>query len=68
MDTVKPKFLVSADGRKHGVVLGLRDYLRLMRRLEDLEDALTLDRAEESSKMLLPYSSVRRRLDRAHKL
>ena len=68
MDTVKPKFVVSADGRKQGVVLRLREYLRLMRRLEDLEDALTLDRAEESSKMLLPYSSFRKRLDRAHKL
>ncbi len=68
MDTVKPKFVVSADGRKQGVVLVLRDYLRLMRRLEDLEDALALDRAEESSKKLLAYSSVRRRLARAHKL
>jgi hypothetical protein len=43
-------------------------YRRLLRRIEDLEDALTLDRAENSSKELLDYSQVRKRLKRVGKL
>jgi hypothetical protein len=39
-----------------------------MRRLEDLEDALALDRAERSAKKLVAYSSIRKRLRRAGKL
>jgi hypothetical protein len=49
-------------------MLGLSDYHRLLRRIEDLEDSLALDRAEETSKQLLPYTVVRRRLKRAGKL
>jgi hypothetical protein len=43
-------------------------YRRLLRRIEDLEDALTLDRAEDNSKNLLDYAEVRKRLKRAGKL
>jgi hypothetical protein len=63
-----PKYLVGSSGRREGVVLGLQDYQRLLRRIEDLEDSLALDRAEETSKQLLPYTAVRRRLKRAGKL
>jgi hypothetical protein len=68
MDGIKPKFVISAGGRKQTVVLGLNEHPRLIRRLEDLEDALALDRAERSSKTLLDYSSVRKRLRRSGKL
>jgi hypothetical protein len=34
----------------------------LLRRIEDLEDALTLDRAENNSKNLLDYAEVRKRI------
>jgi hypothetical protein len=48
--------------------LRLAEYRRLLRRIEDLEDALALDRAEETLKELLPYSVVRKRLKRIGKL
>jgi hypothetical protein len=63
-----PKYLVGSSGRREGVMLGLSHYHRLLRRIEDLEDSLALDRAEETSKRLLPYAVVRRRLKRAGKL
>lgn len=68
MDGIKPKFVIGPGGRKQAVVLRVGDYTRLIRRLEDLEDALALDPAERSSKKLLDYSSVRRRLRRSGKL
>jgi hypothetical protein len=40
----------------------------LLRRIEDLDDALTLDRAENNSKNLLDYAEVRKRLKRVGKL
>jgi hypothetical protein len=43
-------------------------YRRLLRRIEDLDDALTLDRAENNSKNLLDYAEVRKRLKRVGKL
>jgi hypothetical protein len=41
---------------------------RLLLKIEDLVDALALQRPEETSKELLPYAEVRRRLKRAGKL
>jgi hypothetical protein len=49
-------------------LLDLASYRRLLRRLEDLEDALTRDRSEVSSKRLVSYQRVRNRLKRAGKL
>jgi len=63
-----PQFIVGPDGRKRGVLLGVSHYRRLLRRIEDLEDILTLDRAAQSSKDLIPYESVRKSLKRAGKL
>ncbi len=62
------RFVVGPRGRKEAVVLKISQYRRLVRKIEDLEDALALDRAEQTSKRLMPYSSVRRRLKRAGKL
>ena len=56
-------------GGHHNLVLVPRSrYRRLLRRLEDLEDALALDRAENTSKSLLDYAEVRERLKRAGRL
>jgi hypothetical protein len=68
MASISPRFVVGARGRKEGVLLRLAEYRRLLRRIEDLEDALALDRAEETLKELLPYSVVRKRLKRIGKL
>jgi L-rhamnose isomerase len=64
----KPKFLVSSAGRREAVILGVGQYRRLLDRIEDLEDAMALDRAEKTSKKLIPYEQVRARLRRAGKL
>jgi hypothetical protein len=62
-----PHFIIGADGRKRGVVLEVTHYRRLMRRIEGLEDTLALDRAAASSKKLVPYEAVRKRLTRTGK-
>jgi hypothetical protein len=63
-----PKFIIGTSGRREAVLLNMSQYRRLLRRIEDLEDALALDRAEKTSKKLVPYEEVRRRLRRSGKL
>ena len=63
-----PKFVVGTSGRREAVLLDMNQYRRMLRKLEDLQDALALDRAERTSKKLVPYDDVRRRLKRAGKL
>jgi len=63
-----PQFVIGVDGRKRGVLLRVSHYRRLLRKIEDLEDILTLDRAAQSSKQLVSYETVRKRLKQAGKL
>jgi len=65
MLSTKPKYVVSLRGRREAVVLRVAEYRRLLERIEDLEDAIALDRAEKASKKLIPYSQIRVRLKRA---
>jgi len=62
------QFIIGPDGRKRGVLLGVTHYRRLLRRIEDLEDTLTIDRAARSSRKLVSYETVRKRLKRAGNL
>ena len=51
MLNIKPKYVVDEKGRKTAVVLSIKDYRALMQRLQDLEDALDLDRAVERQRV-----------------
>lgn len=59
MLNIKPRYLVDEAGRKTGAVLSMKDYRRLMQRLEDLEDALDLDRAVRTAAGFRDYATVR---------
>ncbi len=59
MLNIKPRYLVDEAGRKTGAVLSMKDYRRLMQRLEDLEDALDLDRAVRAATGFREYATVR---------
>ena len=56
---IKPRYLVDGAGRKTGAVLSMKDYRALMRRLEDLEDTLELDRAVETATGFCDYEDIR---------
>jgi PHD/YefM family antitoxin component YafN of YafNO toxin-antitoxin module len=64
----KEKYLVDEAGKKAAVVLAIKDYRRLLERLEDLEDAVELDAARRSAKKFRPYSDIRRELREAGQL
>ena len=65
---IAPKFVIGTSGRREAVLLDMSQYRRMLQKIEDLQDALALDRSERTSRKLVPYEDVRRRLKRAGKL
>jgi len=68
MANTKAQVAVRKSGQNDVLLIRRSHYRRLLRRIEDLEDALTLDRAENNSKSLVDYAEVRERLKRVGKL
>jgi hypothetical protein len=62
MANTKAQVAVRKTGQNDVLLIRRSHYRRLLRRIEDLEDALTLDRAENNSKNLVDYAEVRERL------
>ena len=56
------KALLESFGDQELVVMPLSKYREIVEMIEDLEDAVALKRAMETSEALLPYSEVRARL------
>jgi hypothetical protein len=68
MANTKAQVAVRKSGQNDVLLIRRSHYRRLLRRIEDLEDALTLDRAENNSTNLVDYAEVRERLKRVGKL
>ena len=68
MLNIKPKYVVNEKGRKTATILSIKDYRALIQRLEDLEDALDLDRAVETATGFRPYTEIREELKKEGKL
>ncbi len=62
MRVAKERFIVDEKGEKESIVLNLSDYLQLVEHLEDLEDALDLDKAEREAKSFRDYKDIRAEL------
>ena len=65
---IKPKYVVDEKGRKTATVLSMKDYRALMQWLQDLEDALDLDRAVETATSFREYAEIRAELKKEGKL
>ncbi len=63
-----PKYLIDKNGRKKAVLLNIAEYSRLLRRVEELEDALDLDKARRGSQDFKDYREIRAELVREGRL
>ena len=68
MLNIKPKYVVNEKGRKTATVLSMEDYRSLMQRLQDLEDALDLDRAVETATDFREYTEIQAEMKKEGKL
>ena len=62
MAKAKPQYLVDDKGRKRSVLLSIKEYTELLRRLEDLEDALELDEAVRTAQGFRDYREIQAEL------
>jgi hypothetical protein len=62
------KYLVDKRGRKKAVLLDIKEYSRLLDRLEELEDALDLDEVVRNAKEFRDYHEIREELLREGRL
>jgi len=60
----KTKYLVDEKGRKRAVLLDIKEYQRFLQRLEELEDALSLDKAVHTAQSFRGYNEIRAELKR----
>jgi PHD/YefM family antitoxin component YafN of YafNO toxin-antitoxin module len=56
------QYLTDAKGKKQAVLLPVAEYDRLMEEMEELRDALVLDKRARTATRFVPYDQVRRRL------
>ena len=68
MIALNEKYVVAADGKPTAVVLDIRTYRRLLRHVEDMEDALALDEAVRAAESFRPYSEIRAELKKGGRL
>ena len=62
MSKMTSRYIVDGKGRKKSVVLDMREYRRLLERLEELEDTLDLDEAVRSAHTFVGYEAFRKEL------
>jgi PHD/YefM family antitoxin component YafN of YafNO toxin-antitoxin module len=61
------RFLKDRHGEKVAVVIKMKEYERLMKEIEELEDIRAFDAAKASGEKLIPYEKVRSRILRRRK-
>lgn len=64
MSRASTKYLVDSQDRKKAVLLDMTEYVRLVSRLEELEDALDLDQAVRTAQGFRELEVVREDLKR----
>ncbi|MBI4285480.1 MAG: hypothetical protein HY670_06225 [Chloroflexi bacterium] len=62
------KYLIDEKGRKKAVLLDIQEYARLLGRLEELEDALDLDKAVRTAGEFWDYREIREELRKEGRL
>ena len=58
----KVRYIIDEKGKKKAVLMDIQEYHHVMRRLEDLEDALDLDIAVRETRSFKDYQSLRKEL------
>jgi hypothetical protein len=64
----KTKYIVDEKGKKTAVLLDINEYRRFLQRMEELEDALSLDEAIQTAQSFRAYDEIRTELKREGRL
>ena len=64
----KVRYIIDDKGKKKAVLMDIKEYRQVMRRLEDLEDALDLDIAVRETRNFKDYRVIREELKKEGRL
>jgi PHD/YefM family antitoxin component YafN of YafNO toxin-antitoxin module len=62
MERISKNYIVTEKGEKKYVVLDISQYRRLLEKIEDLEDALDLEKSIKEAKSFRNYDEIREEL------
>jgi len=62
------KYVVDEQGRKKAVLMDIKEYNRIMERLEELEDTLEVDTARHNPQQFRNYRDIGKELEKEGKL
>lgn len=62
------QYIISEKGERKYVVLNISQYQKLVKKIDDLEDALDLEKAVKEAKSFRNYKEIREELKAAGKL
>lgn len=65
---IQEQFVVDKQGKAKAVIVRLSEYQKLLKQVEDLEDALDLKRAKRTARRLIPHDVFFRQLKARHLL
>ena len=64
--TIKEQFVVDEKGKRTGVILDIKDYLKLLEALEELDSIRAYDAAKGSSDEVIPFDQAVMEIERDH--
>lgn len=62
MEKMNKNYIITENGKKKYVILGISQYRKLLEKIEDLEDALDLEKAVKEAKSFRNYDEIRKEL------
>lgn len=62
MEKMNKNYIITENGKKKYVILGISQYRKLLEKIEDLEDALDLGKAVKEAKSFRNYDAIRKEL------
>jgi len=67
MISIKGRYVVDGKGKKTGVILGIKDYQRILDELEELESIRAYDSAKASGDEVIPFEEAVRQIEHRRK-
>ena len=67
MTSIKEQYVVDEKGKRRGVLIGMKEYRRILAELEELESIRAYDAAKASKEEAIPFEQAVKEIERKRK-